>query len=138
MAPFCWPKVEQDIVLCKEITVQCPTKAETGRTLQFLSNLFTTENNPVKLNGWGCCEQSELLVIKYKSEERKALKREVKPLLVLFGQFMVSSFHGQIICSQIIPQGKSDHFKAYVVRLFHCSNENLLFQWKCKEKHPTF
>lgn len=76
MAPFRWPKVDQDIALCKEIIARRPMKVDDWENIgEFLSNLFTTENNPVQLKGRGCREQSELLVKKYKSEEWKALKR---------------------------------------------------------------
>ena len=76
MAPFRWPKVDQDIALCKGIIAQRPRKPDDWEDIaEFLSNLFTTENNPVQLKGGGCREQSEVLVKKHKSEERKALKR---------------------------------------------------------------
>lgn len=76
MAPFRWPKMDQDIALCKEIIARRPMKVDDWENIgEFLSNLFTTENNPVQLKGRGCREQSELLVKKYKSEEWKALKR---------------------------------------------------------------
>ncbi|XP_074618442.1 uncharacterized protein LOC141877388 [Acropora palmata] len=76
MAPFRWPKVDQDIAFCKEVIARRPTKPDDWEDIaEFLSNLFTTENNPVQIKGRGCRERSELLVKKYKSEERKALKR---------------------------------------------------------------
>ena len=77
MSPFRWPKVDQeDIALCKEIIARRPMKSDDWEDIaEFLSNLFTTENNPVQIKGRGCRERSELLVKKYKSEERKALKR---------------------------------------------------------------
>ena len=63
MAPFRWPKVDQDIALCKEIIARRPTKVDDWEDIaEFLSNLFTTENNPVQLKGRGCRERSELLV----------------------------------------------------------------------------
>ena len=65
MAPFRWPKVDQDIALCKEIIARRPTKVDDWEDIaEFLSNLFTTENNPVQLKGRGCRERSELLVKK--------------------------------------------------------------------------
>ena len=71
MAPFHWPKVDQDIALWKEIIAWRPTKPDDWEDIaEFLSNLFTTENNPVQLKGRGCRERSELLVKKYKSQER--------------------------------------------------------------------
>ena len=76
MGPFRWPKVENDIALCKEIIARRPTKADDWEEIaEFLSSLLTTENNQIQLKGRGCRERSELLVKKFKSEERKALKR---------------------------------------------------------------
>ncbi|XP_015758486.1 PREDICTED: uncharacterized protein LOC107337767 [Acropora digitifera] len=76
MAQFRWPKVENDIALLKEIVARRPSKAdEWDDIVEFLSSLFSTENNPVVLNGRGCRERSELLIKKFKSEEPKALKR---------------------------------------------------------------
>ena len=76
MGPFRWPKVDQDIALCKEIIARRFTKPDDWEDIaEFLSNLFTTENKPVQIKGRGCGERSELLVKKYMtSEERKALK----------------------------------------------------------------
>ena len=52
MAPFRWPKVDQDIALCKGIIAQRPRKPDDWEDIaEFLSNLFTTENNPVQLKG---------------------------------------------------------------------------------------
>lgn len=76
MAPFRWPKVENDIALLKEIVARRPSKADEWEdNAEFLSSLFSTDNNPVVLKGRGCRERSELLMKKFKSEERKALKR---------------------------------------------------------------
>ena len=76
MAPFRWPKVENDIALLKEIVTRRPSKADEWEDIaEFLSSLFSTDNNPVVLKGRGCRERSELLIKKFKSEERKALKR---------------------------------------------------------------
>ena len=76
MAPFRRPKVENDIALLKEIVARRPSKADEWEDIaEFLSSLFSTDNNPVVLKGRGCRERSELLMKKFKSEERKALKR---------------------------------------------------------------
>ena len=49
MAPFRWPKVENDIALLKEIVARRPSKADEWDDIaEFLSSLFSTENNPVK------------------------------------------------------------------------------------------
>ena len=78
MAPFRWPKVENDIALLKEIVARRPSKADEWEDIaEFLSSLFSTENNSVVLifKGRGCRERSELLKKKFKSEQRKALKK---------------------------------------------------------------
>ena len=76
MAQFRWPKVENDIALLKEIVARRPSKAdEWDDIVEFLSSLFSTENNPVVLKRRGCRERSEVLIKKFKSEEPKALKR---------------------------------------------------------------
>lgn len=76
MAQFRWPKVENDIALLKEIVARRHSKADEWEDIaEFLSSLFSTVNNPVALKGRGCRERSELLMKKFKSKERKALKR---------------------------------------------------------------
>lgn len=81
--PFRWPKVEQDIALCKEIVNRRPVKGEDWDDIAVsLSTLFTTEQNEIQLKGRGCRERSDLLVKKYQSEERKALKRYVKFIFI--------------------------------------------------------
>ena len=50
MGPFRWPKVENDIALCKEIIARRPTKADDWEEIaEFLSSLLTTENNQIQL-----------------------------------------------------------------------------------------
>ena len=81
MAPFRWPKMEHDIALCKEVIHRRPAKADDWEDIALsLSSLFSTEINQVQLKGRGCRERSDLLVKKYQSEERKALKRYVKSI----------------------------------------------------------
>ena len=60
----------------KEIVARRPSKADKCEDIaQFLSSLFSIENNRVVLKGRGCRERSEPLISKFKSEECKALKR---------------------------------------------------------------
>ena len=43
MAPFRWPKVENDIALLKEIVARRPSKADEWEDIaEFLSSLFST------------------------------------------------------------------------------------------------
>ena len=57
MGPFRWPKVDQDIALCKEIIARRFTKPDDWEDIaEFLSNLFTPENKPVQIKGRGCRE----------------------------------------------------------------------------------
>jgi len=59
MAPFRWPKVDQDITLCKEIMVRRSAKTDNWEDIaEFPSNLFTAENNQVQLKGGGCRERN--------------------------------------------------------------------------------
>jgi len=75
MAPFRWPKIEYDIALCKEAIDVRPSKHEDWEQLaNKLTGLFGLEE---PLKGRGCREHLELLIKKFKAEERKALKRYV-------------------------------------------------------------
>ena len=77
MSPFRWPKLEHDIaLLCKEVIAFRPKRAEKWDTLALaLSVIFSTEDNTVSLKGRACREHLDLLLKKFKADERAALKR---------------------------------------------------------------
>ena len=71
MAPFRWPKVELDLELAKEVVEARPCNPEGwDAVVSRLSVLFGAN-----LKGRGCKEHMELLLKKFKAEDRKALKR---------------------------------------------------------------
>ena len=60
MAPFCWPKVEHDIALYKEIIDRHPMKGDDWEDIVVsLSSLFTMGNKQMQLKEEGCCKQSD-------------------------------------------------------------------------------
>jgi len=83
MAPFRWKKIEDDLALCKQYVGDKPDKPskwdKLASTLSALFNRMTNNEVDVNLTGRGCREHLDLLVKKYKSEERAALKRYVLP-----------------------------------------------------------
>ena len=76
MSPFRWPKLEHDIALCKEVIALRPKIAEEWDTLALaLSVIFSTGDNMVSLKGRACWEHLDLLLKKFKADEKAALKR---------------------------------------------------------------
>ena len=76
MSPFRWPKFEHDIALCKEVIALRPKRAEEWDTLALaLSVIFSTGDNMVSLKGRACREHLDLLLKKFKADEKAALKR---------------------------------------------------------------
>ena len=76
MAPFRWPKVEHDIALCKEIIAVRPKRPEEWESVaSSLSVVFSTDEIPVCLRGRACREHLDLLIKKFKADEKAALKR---------------------------------------------------------------
>jgi len=77
MAPFRWKNVEHDIALCRQFTGDKPDKpSEWDELAKKLSCLFNKDGDvDVSLTGRGCREHLDLIVKKFKSEERKSLKR---------------------------------------------------------------
>lgn len=71
--PFRWPKVENDLYLCKEVIGKKPESPdEWDEIATTLSQLFGPD---VNLKGRGCRERFELLSKKYKREDKQSLKR---------------------------------------------------------------
>lgn len=68
---FRWPKLWHEICLLKEVVDTRPGKPEQWETVaETLTSVFGV---PVK--GRGCREHLDLMIKKFKQEERKALKR---------------------------------------------------------------
>lgn len=88
MSPFRWPKVEHDIALCKEVIASRPKKAEEWETIAtVLSDIFSTDEVPVVLKARACREHLDLLLKKFRANEKVALKRYLN--LILFYSFFI-------------------------------------------------
>lgn len=79
MPNFRWPTVYHDISLAKEVYSTRPEKPSDWEVIAAkLSVLFSTKDDKsISLKGRGCRERLDLLIKKYKEEDRKALKRYV-------------------------------------------------------------
>ena len=76
MPQFRWPSVEHDIALAKEVVGRRPTKLSDWETIaRVLSSAFTSPSKVVDIRGRGCRERMERLLMKFRSEDRKSLKR---------------------------------------------------------------
>lgn len=73
MVLFWWLKVEYDIVLCKEYIDYWLKKYEDWEYLVSMFCILFDLNGLLKVRG--CWEYLDLLIKKYKVEERKVLKR---------------------------------------------------------------
>ena len=74
MPGFRW-EVNHDIALALEVVSKRPQKpADWINLAEALGKSFSTEN-PVQLKGRGCKERLDLLLKKYKDDDKKALKR---------------------------------------------------------------
>ena len=68
--------MSHDIALAKEVISLRPEKPVDWDTIACtLSSTFSSEDKPVVLKGRGCRERLELLLKKFRDEDRKALKR---------------------------------------------------------------
>lgn len=78
MLPFRWPPVEQDLHLAREVSSYRPEKwAEQDKIAETLCEVFIDGENFVELQGRGCKEQMEHLLLKHRDEDPKSLKRLV-------------------------------------------------------------
>ena len=76
MTPFRWPSIEQDLILAREVAARKPEKpADWDAVALALSEAFSTDEKVVVLKGRGCRERMERLLLKYRSEDAKGLKR---------------------------------------------------------------
>ena len=79
MPQFCWPEVQHDVFLAREVAAKRPTKPSEWETIaDVLSTTFTTSSKRVQLKGRGCKERMERLLAKFRSDDTQALKRYIK------------------------------------------------------------
>ena len=75
MPGFRW-ELKQDIALTTEVVSKRPHKpVDWSHVAEDLNPLFYTEDKPVQLKGRGCRERMDLLLKKYKDDDKKYLKR---------------------------------------------------------------
>ena len=76
MPSFRWPEIQHDISLAKEYISKRPKRvADWDLIASTLNEVFSTDSRPVCLKGRGCRERINRLVEKYRSEEKRSLKR---------------------------------------------------------------
>lgn len=76
MAPFRWPSVAYDILLCKEVLARRPSSpCEWEMIAETLSGIFSTAEKKVDLKGRGCRERIDRLIQKFEQDDKKALKK---------------------------------------------------------------
>ena len=76
MPGFYW-EVSHDIALATEVVSRCPNKpVDWAQISEALNQSFLLSlDKPVLLKGRGCKERMDLLLKKYRDEDRRALKR---------------------------------------------------------------
>ena len=75
MPGFRW-EVNHNIVLASEVDSKRPQNPANWIDLaEALSKSFSTEEEPMQLKGRGCKERMDMLLQKYKDDDKKALKR---------------------------------------------------------------
>lgn len=75
MPGFRWD-CTHDLALATEVVTRRPNKpADWADLAEALNSAFSTEEKPVQLKGRGCKDRLDLLLKKYKDEDKKALKR---------------------------------------------------------------
>lgn len=79
MPNFRWPLLYHDISLAKEVNSTRPEKPSDWEVIAAkLCALFSKKDDKmISLKGRGCRERLDLLLKKYKEEDKKALKRYV-------------------------------------------------------------
>lgn len=86
MAPFRWPNVEYDIQLALEVVSQKPEKPADWEVIaEGLSKEFSKgEGKKVEIKGRGCKERMERIIAKFKTEDKRSLKRYIIFKIVTF------------------------------------------------------
>lgn len=76
MSPFCWPGINHDIALAKEVAQKKPEKPQDWEEIAaVLSIAFSTEERVVKLKGRGCRDRMDRLLNRWQQEDIMPLKR---------------------------------------------------------------
>ena len=76
MAPFRWPNSTHDIALATEVVANRPQRSQDwDKVAATLSKHFSTDDKPVQLTGRACKDRLNLLVLKYKADDARAIKR---------------------------------------------------------------
>ena len=76
MAPFRWPSMQCDTMLCKEVLAKRPSPPNDWDIIaDVLSQVFSTEGKPVQLKGRGCKERLDRLIEKYNQDDKRSLKK---------------------------------------------------------------
>lgn len=105
MPAFRWPKLEHDVLLCREVVGNRPSRTDEWDVIaSTLSLLFSSENSPVVLKGRGCREHVDLLVKKFKTDENASLKKYVEKVAMLKMSDVLIVFCFQMKCEQLVAQ----------------------------------
>ena len=76
MPPFRWSSIGNDIMLATEVATRRPSSSSEWEVIAgILSQAFSTVEKPVDLSGRACRERLERILLKYKDEDKKSLKR---------------------------------------------------------------
>jgi hypothetical protein len=76
MAPFRWPLLQHDAMLCKEVLARRPSSSSDWDSMaETLGEVFTTQEKQVELKGRGCKERLDRLIEKYTQNDKKSLKK---------------------------------------------------------------
>ena len=75
MPGFRW-EIKHDLALATEVVSKRPDKpADWIALAEALCNAFSIDEKPFQVKGRGCRDRMDLLLKKYKDEDKKALKR---------------------------------------------------------------
>ena len=79
MSPFCWPSIQQDLALAREVAARKPEKktSDWDAVALALSEAFSTDEKVITLKARGCRERMERLLLKYRTENAKGFKRYI-------------------------------------------------------------
>ena len=78
MSPFRWPSIQQDLALAREVAARKPEKTSDWNAVALApSQAFSTDEKVVTLKARGCREKMERLLLKYRTEDAKGLKRYI-------------------------------------------------------------
>ena len=76
MSPFCWPSIQQDLALAREVAARKPEKkkpSDWDAVALAQSQAFSTDEKVVTLKARDCRERMERLLLKYCTEDAKGI-----------------------------------------------------------------